>query len=343
MMLVRSEIGTTLVAAVVAGSALTGCQPADRAVIAVLAPSASSPLVTEPALSVLRERVEQRCGDCSVVVRAEGATPEALRGVLAEGADVVVVDTLSADQGEALVAAAGSVPLVAFDRYFAGADYFVSYDRSFMGARIADAVAGGLRTGSSALLVNGSTTDLDLDLVEEGLREGLAAGDVAVAAVLDPTTATAEETRDWVRVQLAARRPGAVGAVVTVSDEQAAGALVALRDSDVRRADWPLVTGAGADLAAVRRIITGAQTLSVHMPVGVTAERAADLGVALATGAPPDLGGSVDHEGVPAFVYDPVVVTRDNLTDVVVRDGTFTTEELCAGPVRAGCERVGIR
>lgn len=343
MTLVRREIGTTLVAAVVAGSALTACRQADRVVIAILAPSASSPLVAEPGLSVFRDRVEQRCADCSVVVRAEGATPQALRGVLAEGADAVVVEALSADQGEALVAAAGSVPLVAFDRYFAGADYLVSYDRTSMGAEVADAVAASIGGGSSALLVNGSITDVDLDLVEEGLRDGLASADVRVAAELDPTTATAAETRDWVRARLAKRRPGAIGAVVTVSDEQAVGALAALRAAGVRRADRPVVTGAGADLEAVRRIITGAQTLSVHMPVAVTAERTADLTLALALGAPPDLDGSTDYEGVPAFVYDPVVVTRVNVTDVVVRDGTFTTEELCAGSTAAACERVGIR
>jgi len=324
--------------------ALAACEaPADRAVVAVLAPGDTATLAAEPGRTAFAERIAQRCPDCLVRVHTEGATPEVLREVLADGADVVVVEALTADQGEALVATAGSVPLVAFDRYFDGADYFVSYDRSSTGAEVAEAVSRGIRRGSSALVVNGSTTDTDLDLVEDGLREGFAVGEVDVAAALEPATATAGETRDWVRRQLAEGRPRMIGAVVTVSDEQAVGALAALRSSAVRRADWPMVTGVGADLAAVRRIIDGGQTLSVHMPIGVTAVRAADLALALASETSPDLAGSIDYEGVPAFVHVPVVITRDNVTDVVVRDGTFTTEELCSGSVEATCARLGIR
>ncbi|MEO5853885.1 MAG: substrate-binding domain-containing protein [Nocardioides sp.] len=339
----RWQIVSPLTAMVVAGSALAACTPQDRTVIGVLAPDTSSPLVAQPGISAFRDRVTRRCGGCSVVVSADGSTPEALQGLLAQGVDVVVVQALTADQGEALVAAAGSVPLVAFERWFAGADYLVSYDRSSTGVEVADAVADGIRDGASALVVDGSSTDLDTDLVEQGVRDGLAAGGVTVAAELDPTTATAAETRDWVAAQLADRRPGAIGAVVTVTDEQALGALAAVRAADLDQTERPMLTGAGAGLSAVRRIIAGGQTLSVHMPVGVLSERAADLAVALVAGQPADLDGATDLEGVPAFVYDPVVVTRDNLTDVVVRDGTFTTEQLCSGSVAAACERLGVR
>ena len=80
------------------------------------------------------------------------------------------------------------------------------------------------------------------------------------------------------------------------------------------------------------------------MPVARTAQRAADVALSLASENPgDDLRGATEVEGVPAYVYRPVLVDLAHVTDVVVRDGTFTTEELCAGPVADDCARLGIR
>ncbi len=337
-----TRIGLT---ALLAGLALAGCQePADRTVISVLATDGTASLTRDPGRAAFLERIDQRCPACVVRIHSDGAGLPDLRAALAEGADVVVVEALTADQGEQLVAAAGAVPVVALDRFFAGADFYVSFDRSAVGTAVAEAVAGDLDRSSTALLVNGSAVDRDSDAVEEGLRDGLASGRVEVAAELDAATGTSEETRAWVQHQLEARGGRDVGAVVTVSDEQALGVVDALQDARVPRPRWPLVTGAGADLAAVRRIITGDQTLTVHMPVVRTAQRAADVALSLASESPgDDLEGVTEVDGVPAYVYSPVLVDLAHVTDVVVRDGTFTTDELCAGSVADDCARLGIR
>ena len=328
-----------------AGVALTACQePADLTVISVLAPDGTAALVREPGRTAFLERVAVRCPDCEVRIHSVGTSVQDLEGALEEGADVVVVEALTAAQGAELVAAAGAVPVVALDRFFAGADFFVSYDRASMGGVVAEAVADELDRSATALVVNGSTVDTDTDAVERGLRDGLDSGRVEVAAELDAATGTSEETRAWVEDRLEGRAGRDVGAIVTVSDEQALGVVDALQDARVPRPRWPLVTGAGADLAAVRRIITGDQSLTVHMPIARTAQRAADVALSLASENPgDDLRGATEVEGVPAYVYRPVLVDLAHVTDVVVRDGTFTTEELCAGPVADDCARLGIR
>ena len=80
------------------------------------------------------------------------------------------------------------------------------------------------------------------------------------------------------------------------------------------------------------------------MPVTRTAESAADVALSLAsaTGGT-DLADDTEVEGVPAFLHDPMVVSATNVTDRVVRDGTFTPEEICAGDLAAACARLGIR
>jgi D-xylose transport system substrate-binding protein len=318
---------------------LAECEPeVDRTVIAVLTPDRDSTLATGPGRAAFRERIAQRCPDCVVIAGSDGTSPADLGAVLDNGADVVVVQVASAEQGEELVVEAGRVPVIAFDQFVAGADFHVGYDRSAVAPALAEAVAGSLDRSATALVVDGDGGE------GAGLREALQAARVRVAAELDPADGTEGETRAWIERRLAGTRGRSVGAVVTVSDERAAEVVQAVRESGERRPERPLVTGAGADLAAVRRIITGDQALTVHMPVARTSERAADLALGLASrpGAE-ETEGAVEVEGVPAFVYQPLVVSRENLTDVVVRDGTFTTEELCAGEVLASCERLGIR
>ena len=52
--------------------------------------------------------------------------------------------------------------------------------------------------------------------------------------------------------------------------------------------------------------------------------------------------GAEDFQGVPAFVFEPVVVTLENLTNTVVRDGIYPTTMICEGPVRTRCVALGI-
>jgi D-xylose transport system substrate-binding protein len=328
-------------AVLLVASGLVACEPeVDRPVIAVLTPDLSSTRAAGPGRAAFRDRITRRCPDCVVIAGDDGTTREDLQVVLDDGADVVVVDASTAEQGKELVTAAGRVPLIAFDQFVAGADFYVSYDRSAVARTIADAVAGSLDGSETALVVGAAGGDgLGSDL-----RDALRAARVEVAAELDATSAGEGETHAWVESRLAGRGGPAVGAVLTPSDEWAGDVVEALRESGVRRPGRPLVTGVGADLEAVRRIITGEQALTVHMPVTRTAERAADLALALASGAGRDeVEGAAEVEGVPAFVYEPVLVSRENVTDVVVRDGSFTTEELCAGEVLSACERLGIR
>lgn len=333
-------------AAAIAGPTLTACrQPADRTVIAVLTPASAvaATLATDPGRSMFLERIEARCDTCVVADEYDGATAASARVAVADGADVIVLEALTPDVGEEVVAAAGSVPVVAFDRFVAGADWYVGYDRADTGTAVADAVARTVGPRAAVLVVTGSSADADSDVVERGLSEGLAGHDVDVRAELAATSGTATETREWVLDQLDAPDARQIAAVLAVTDEQAQGVVDAFAQARLPR-PWPLVTGAGGGLDAVRRVVAGDQTLTVHMPVTRTAERAADVALSLASAAGgADLVDATEVEGVPAFLFDPVLVSAANLTDRVVRDGTFTPEEICARDLEAACRRLGIR
>ena len=70
--------------------------------------------------------------------------------------------------------------------------------------------------------------------------------------------------------------------MLAASDAQALGVLEAFEAAGLPR-PWPLVAGIGGDLEAVRRVVGGDQTFTVHMPVTQTAQRAADVALSLAS------------------------------------------------------------
>jgi D-xylose transport system substrate-binding protein len=330
--------GLAALVALPALSGLAACrQPSDETVIAVLGLSAGT---GAPAFV---ERIASRCPDCVVADEQAGATAAGVRAAVADGADVIVVRAGTAAIAGDVVAAAGSVPVVAVDTPVSDADWFVGVDRSATGVAVADAVAKQLGDRDQVLLLGGSAVDRDTDVLEQGLRDGLTGHGVEVLAELDATTGTADEARDWVQDQLG--KPGGtqVSAVLAATDAQALGVVEAFAEIDLAR-PWPLVAGMGGDLEAVRRVVAGDQTFTVHVPMAQTAQRAADVALSLASaeqGA--DLADSTKVSGVPAYVFAPVVVAVETVTDTVVRDGTYTTDEICAGDLEDACADLGIR
>jgi D-xylose transport system substrate-binding protein len=45
---------------------------------------------------------------------------------------------------------------------------------------------------------------------------------------------------------------------------------------------------------------------------------------------------------VPSMVFDPVVVTRENVGDTVVKDRFWPVGELCAGRYEQACRDAGV-
>ena len=80
--------------------------------------------------------------------------------------------------------------------------------------------------------------------------------------------------------------------------------------------------------------------MTVYKPITAQAEKAADIAVTLVTGG--TVTGTTDYEGVASFIFDPRAVTVENLTNTVVRDGLYSTAEICDEETAARCVKLGI-
>lgn len=336
-----------LLTAVLVATGLAGCRTEDKMVVALLLASDASPRWAESDEPSFAEFVGLHCPDCVYLSENAGGDADTqadqLDKVIAAGADVVVLNAVSGEEGERLVVRAdkAGVPVVAYDRFVAGADYYVSYDAGAIGREMARAVVDRLPAKASVLVVNGAQTDSNGVAIKKAVHRVLAQAGVTIVAELNPATWSAEEAGGWLRARLRQGPIAGVDAIIAANDVQAEGVAAALAEAKVPARNWPIVTGQDADLEAIRRIVSGQQTLTVFKSFPREAEKAAEIAVALVGGK--QVEADRDEEGVPAFIFQPLVVTIDNLTDTVVKDGIYSLDEICQGSTVEACTAIGLR
>ncbi len=77
-----------------------------------------------------------------------------------------------------------------------------------------------------------------------------------------------------------------------------------------------------------------------YVPAAAMSSKAADVAVGELADEP--VGESVDHEGVPSWLFESVEVTVNDLTSVLVASGAMTLAELCEGETAKRCTRLGL-
>lgn len=92
---------------------------------------------------------------------------------------------------------------------------------------------------------------------------------------------------------------------------------------------FPIVTGQDAELAAIKNIIAGKQTMTVFIDGTLLAERMVELIAAINEGKEMTPDGEFDNnvKKIPALYYDPYVIDATNV-DHLIDVGFYTKEEV---------------
>jgi len=265
---------------------------------------------------------------------------------LAAGAQVLVLDPVDSRAAVSIVneANAQGVPVIAYDRMIEGGRlaYYVSFDNEKVGTLQAQALVEGMtaagRADADILMVNGSPTDSNAAQFRTGALEILKRTGLRILASYDTPDWSPDKAQDWVAGQLT-RYGDEVAGVYAANDGIAGGAISAMKAADV--APWPIVTGQDADLAAIQRIVSGDQYMTVYKALKRQAERAAEVAVALIRGE--EVTAPMQVGGVPATLLDPVAVTVGDILSTVVADGFWTVDDICTPTYEAACRRAGLR
>ncbi len=86
--------------------------------------------------------------------------------------------------------------------------------------------------------------------------------------------------------------------------------------------------------------------MTIYKAPNPEASSAAEAAVALVKGeTPPGATGTTNNgtEDVPSIIFDPVVVTVDNINQTVIKDGTWSAAQICTAPYKAACDKAGIK
>ena len=294
--------------------------------------------------SSFSDAVARDCPDCQVsFFDAQGKADTQVQQLVAAGdagATVVVIDAVEplavVNQISALQDL--GVAVIGYDTLLDDLDYYVAYDRDQVGQQQAHALLRAIGGSGNIMMLNGSPADPGAVQVKAAAHQVIDAGDATVVGEYDALPDKPRATATWLSTLLSFYPPGSLAGVYAADDTLAGAVSQAL----VAAGGTVPVTGAGATLAGVRRLVTGRQLMTVYRPVEPAAETTAGLAVAALTGNDPGVP-TTSLDGVPAYLLDPVPVTVHNLRSTVVADGYWTADAICTPRIAAECRKAGLR
>lgn len=307
-------------------------------------------------------KVRALCPDCKVIYSNADQKGDQQQNqadaALTNGAKVLVLDPVDSQSAAAIAdkAKAQGVPVIAYDRLVlnsAGVNYYISFDNARVGQlqaqNLVDRLSALGKQNPSIVTINGSPTDNNAKLFKQGAH-----------SVFDPlvaqkklTIAKEYDTPDWSPDQAQNEMQQALTAlgnkvdgVYAANDGTAGGAIAAMRAAGLQ--PLPPVTGQDAELAAVQRILSGDQYMTVYKAIKPEASQAAELAYYLLTKAPVPANmteGKVVNNGkidVPSVLLTPVAVTKSNVKDTIVKDNFWTPQQICTATYANACKAAGL-
>lgn len=245
---------------------------------------------------------------------------------------MLLVDYQGAAVGVAEKAKAEGIPVIAYDRPFAGADYYVSFDNVKVGELEGQMVVDGLKAAgkdpATAIVVymGGDPTDGNAAMFREGAVKAMTAAGIKPAAEPPGVWDQAKSATNF--EQALTSLGGKVDGVWSANDANAAGVISILQKNNLTGV---AVSGQDAQLGALQYILTGWQTGTVWKPVNLEADAAVKTAVALLNGETPKADQKLE-DGTPYIAVTPNSVGPEQVKDVVAA-GDADAAELCAGDV----------
>ncbi len=254
--------------------------------------------------------------------------------LLASGVKVLVLVPHDAGKAERIVSAAKArkVPLLCYERLVRDSDvsFFIGVDASAVGTMQAISLSQ-LAPKGNYVLIGGSPSDNNARILHDAqmkvLKPLVDRGDIRI--VSDTWTKDWDPAEAYAHMSAAIESTkGDIAAVVASNDGTAGGAIQALEEHKL--AGKVLVSGQDADLAAIIRILDGTQTMTIYKPLGSQATLAAEAAVAWAKGETIKTTAaiSIGDKTIPATLLLPVIVTKDNVKQTVIKDGFQNLETI---------------
>jgi len=304
---------------------------------------------------LIEAKLKELCPKCEVLYQnADQDTAKQqsqAEAMLTQGVKVMILDAVDAKSAGGVVSNAQSqnVPVVAYDRLASGpVSYYVSYDNKKVGQVQGQALLDALGKGgdpkrADVVMINGSPTDPNAADFKAGAHSVLD-GKVNIAKEYDTPDWSPDQAQTEMEQAITAVGKDKIIGVYAANDGTAGGAIAAMKGAGFTK--LPPVTGQDAELAAIQRILTGEQAMTVYKAIKPEADIAAQMAIDAATGkaydATPTTNVNNGSKDVPSVLLNPVAVTKDNVKDTVIKDQFYTANQVCTSAYAQACKDAGI-
>jgi len=261
---------------------------------------------------------------------------------LSKGCGVMVlVDYNGAAVAVASKAKSQGIPVIAYDRPIAGADYYVSFDNEKVGELEGQSILDGLKAAgkdpATAVVVymGGDPADGNAKMFHDGANKVMAAAGIKPAAEPAGVWDGAKSATNF--EQALTSLGGKVDAVWVANDTNAAGVITILDKNGLKVP----VSGQDASVAGLQNVLLGKQTATVYKQVALEADAASKLAISLLKGDKPTVEKKL-ADGTPYVAVTPVLVGPADV-ETVVKNGDASASEICTADVQAACAQYGVK
>jgi D-xylose transport system substrate-binding protein len=260
-----------------------------------------------------------------------------IENLIAQKVDVIII---VAHDAQALAGATedakkAGIKVIAYDRLIEGngTTEYISFSSFKVGEMWADTVVSALPASLKTVniaFIEGPLTDNNVPQLSNGVMSVLTplikAGKVKL--VFDQHIADWDPGAAYTAFKAYLATGKRADAVIGDNDDLGYGAIRALQE--IGLAGKVPVTGQDAQLAAVQRLLSGTQLLTIYKPGSQLANRAIEDAIALTRGHAITTNATTSNKtvSVPTYLFDPVAVTKDTIKDTVIKGGAYTVEQV---------------
>ena len=277
-----------------------------------------------------------------------------IQNMIANGCKVLVIASIDGESlGTVLAEAkAAGIPVIAYDRLIMNSDavtYYATFDNWDVGVKqgtyivealdLANAPAG---TTYNIEYITGDPGDNNINFFFDGAISVLQpyidsgvlvtpSGQTEKAVVATEGWATDKAQARFETILASYYADGTqLDAVLASNDSTALGVANALASSYTGK--YPVLTGQDCDIASVKNMIAGKQSMSVFKDTRTLAAKVVEMVDAIMKGEEPPINDTETYDNgtgvIPSYLCEPVAGTLENYKELLIDSGYYTEDQL---------------
>jgi putative multiple sugar transport system substrate-binding protein len=279
-----------------------------------------------------------------------------IENMISGGCKVLVIAAIDATQLDSPLEQAkeAGIPVISYDRLIMNSDavtYYASFDNFKVGQTQGQAIVDALGLDSNKgpfniELFTGDPADNNVVFFFGGAMSVLQPyiDDGVLVVPSDQTEQAQCAIENWNTEKSQARMENLISAqgsspsgtkidaVLSSNDSVAQGITNALVGAGYTKDDFPFLTGQDCDIASMKNMLQGLQSMSVFKDTRLLADQTVKMVDSVLKGEEPELNNTEDYDNgtgvIPSYLCDPIACTLDNYKELLIDSGYYTEDQL---------------